>query len=457
MTRRTDAPGRRGHAGGPVRRDHPGPQGPTRRIRDRDRRRDTHRTSARHACTCPCSGPTRSAGARWTRSAVGPRLPAAARRRPSCGSSTRRRSSFLYDDTAERADCASSGCCEEDERGIERLSQRDAVLAELRGARPLPPVHPRAPGRRRARLAGGDAAGADGARQGRGRVHGRRRVPAALRVPLHPASSGSSPRRPADLDDRTVVFLDCGNIDRNPADALKRDGAHILNIDHHHDNTRFGTVNLVDAGRVLHRRDGVGPDARRSASTLTRAIAEALYVGLVTDTGKFMYENTGPAAHRMAAELHRGRASTSRRSTAGSTRACRRPSSTCWRAGWRTCSASTTALLTLSHLTPRPTTRPTGAEASYSEGVVDHLRALEGTASPRSCATSSARAATARRKVSLRASDDRVDVSRDRPRPGRRRPPPRGRLLDRVGPAGARRRPAPRGRRAARLAGRRLR
>ena len=51
---------------------------------------------------------------------------------------------------------------------------------------------------------------------------------------------------PADLDERTIVFLDCGNIDRNPADVLKRDGAHILNIDHHHDNTRFGTVNHVD-------------------------------------------------------------------------------------------------------------------------------------------------------------------------------------------------------------------
>ena len=37
--------------------------------------------------------------------------------------------------------------------------------------------------------------------------------------------------------------------------------------------------------------------------TLTRDIAEALYVGLVTDTGKFMYENTGPQAHRMAAAL----------------------------------------------------------------------------------------------------------------------------------------------------------
>src|SRR3984885_3974775 len=33
------------------------------------------------------------------------------------------------------------------------------------------------------------------------------------------------------------------------------------------------------------------------------AVAEALYVGLITDTGRFMYENTGPRAHEMAADL----------------------------------------------------------------------------------------------------------------------------------------------------------
>ena len=50
---------------------------------------------------------------------------------------------------------------------------------------------------------------------------------------------------PADMDERIAVFLDCGNIDRMPVDFLQRDGQHIVNIDHHHDNTHFGTVNLV--------------------------------------------------------------------------------------------------------------------------------------------------------------------------------------------------------------------
>ena len=45
--------------------------------------------------------------------------------------------------------------------------------------------------------------------------------------------------------------------------------------------------------RLVHGRDRVGPACARSAWTPTREIAEALYVGLVTDTGHFMYENTG--------------------------------------------------------------------------------------------------------------------------------------------------------------------
>src|SRR5436305_15054424 len=34
---------------------------------------------------------------------------------------------------------------------------------------------------------------------------------------------------PADVDERTIVFLDCGNLERNPAVALRRDGMHIVN------------------------------------------------------------------------------------------------------------------------------------------------------------------------------------------------------------------------------------
>ena len=107
---------------------------------------------------------------------------------------------------------------------------------------------------------------------------------------------------PADLADRTIIFLDCGNIDRMPVDFLQVDGLHILNIDHHHDNTRFGTVNLVCSSASC-TAEMVWRISKELGAEITPEIAKALYVGLVTDTGRFMYENTSAEAHRMAAEL----------------------------------------------------------------------------------------------------------------------------------------------------------
>ena len=107
---------------------------------------------------------------------------------------------------------------------------------------------------------------------------------------------------PADMADRTVVFLDCGNIDRMPVDFLTAGDDFRINIDHHHDNTRFGDVNLVDTDASC-TAEIVYELAMLLGAEITPEIAAALYVGLVTDTGKFMYENTNARTHRIAAEL----------------------------------------------------------------------------------------------------------------------------------------------------------
>jgi bifunctional oligoribonuclease and PAP phosphatase NrnA len=107
---------------------------------------------------------------------------------------------------------------------------------------------------------------------------------------------------PADMADRTVVFLDCGNIDRVPVEWLTGGGNDIINIDHHHDNTRFGDVNLVEVGASC-TAEIVYDLALLLEATVTPEIASALYVGLITDTGKFMYENTNAHTHRVAADL----------------------------------------------------------------------------------------------------------------------------------------------------------
>jgi phosphoesterase RecJ-like protein len=107
---------------------------------------------------------------------------------------------------------------------------------------------------------------------------------------------------PADQADRTVVFLDCGNIDRMPVDWLTAGGNQVINIDHHHDNTCFGDLNLVDVAASC-TAEIVYELARLLEAEITPEIAAALYVGLITDTGKFMYENTNAHTHRVAAEL----------------------------------------------------------------------------------------------------------------------------------------------------------
>jgi phosphoesterase RecJ-like protein len=213
---------------------------------------------------------------------------------------------------------------------------------------------------------------------------------------------------PDDVCERVLVFLDCGNIDRTRADDLKHEGHRIINIDHHHDNTRFGTLNHVDPGAsctaemvwdIMH---GLGVET-------TMPIAEALYVGLVTDTGRFMYENTGPRAHQMAAALlamgvdaHGIYRRLYEGIPQGKLELLAR--------GLSHVERYDGGLLTVTHLTLEDY-RSTGADESYSEGVVDHLRSVEGTAVAGLVRDLLGHEEEFKRKVSLRATDDRVDVS----------------------------------------------
>jgi phosphoesterase RecJ-like protein len=66
-------------------------------------------------------------------------------------------------------------------------------------------------------------------------------------------------------------------------------------------------------------------------------------------------------------------------------------------------------LLTVTHLTTEDY-RLTNSDESFSEGVVDHLRSVEGTAMA-GLVRDVLADELPRRKVSLRATDDRVDVS----------------------------------------------
>jgi bifunctional oligoribonuclease and PAP phosphatase NrnA len=223
------------------------------------------------------------------------------------------------------------------------------------------------------------------------------------------ALDGLAPDPPADLGERTIVFLDCGNIDRNPS-APMHDGArdHILNIDHHHDNTRFGAVNHV-VPEASCTAEIIWDLARELGVGFSLPMAEALYVGLVTDTGRFMYKNTGPRAHEMAADLIEAGVDAFE----------------VYRRIWEGMPAGKLKLLAralenverfdegalaITRLTARDFA-DANAEESYSEGIIDHLRALRGTLVAALVRDRLGPGQEGNRKVSLRASDDRIDVS----------------------------------------------
>jgi bifunctional oligoribonuclease and PAP phosphatase NrnA len=212
---------------------------------------------------------------------------------------------------------------------------------------------------------------------------------------------------PPDIAERTVVFLDCGNIDRNSAGVL-REGRHLLNIDHHHDNTGFGTLNYVvpeascTAEIVWDLMGALGVRA-------SPAVAEALYIGLITDTGRFMYENTGPRAHLMAADLLEAGVDVP----------------AVYRRLYEDMPEGKLALLalalgqiqrfdagelTLVALSARDF-EVADAEESYSEGIIDQLRALQGAKVAVLVRELSSGERRGQHKVSLRATDDDVDVS----------------------------------------------
>jgi len=213
---------------------------------------------------------------------------------------------------------------------------------------------------------------------------------------------------PTDLEQRVLVAVDCAKADRIGPDPRPLEQAKlVLDIDHHHDNTRFGDVNLIvaDASSTAE----VLRDVFRELDVeLTPELAEPLYIALVTDTGRFQYTNTTPKSLRLAAELVEAGAD----------------AHAVFQEVYESVEFAKLKLLAraldrarvleggrivVSHLL-RTDFAEVGAAEPYSEGIIDYLRAVEGSElavlirePPRDEGPT--------RKVSLRASVDELDVS----------------------------------------------
>jgi len=213
---------------------------------------------------------------------------------------------------------------------------------------------------------------------------------------------------PADIDDRILLAVDCANERRiGESNELVEQALTVVDIDHHHDNSCFGDVNLIVAD-ASSTAEIVRDVLRELEVELTPQIAEALYVALVTDTGRFQYSNTTPKALRLAAELVEAGADVHG----------------IFRNVYETVQFAKLKLLAraLERAQPfaggaivvsyllRTDFDDVGAEEPYSEGIIDYLRQAEGAelvALIREPPTDNGPT----HRISLRSSRDEVDVS----------------------------------------------
>jgi bifunctional oligoribonuclease and PAP phosphatase NrnA len=214
---------------------------------------------------------------------------------------------------------------------------------------------------------------------------------------------------PDDARERLLLALDCANERRlGPDPALLARAPLVVNVDHHHDNTRFGDLNLIvpeasSTGEILREL------FRELRVEITPEIAEALYIALVTDTGRFMYANTTPKALRLAAELVEAGADVQR----------------VFHGVYENVAFAKLKLLAraldharvyeggrliISHL-ERGDFEAAGAAEPFSEGIIDYLRAVEG-ADVAVLIREPPSPNGPTRRISLRTRDEYLDVSK---------------------------------------------
>ena len=102
-----------------------------------------------------------------------------------------------------------------------------------------------------------------------------------------------------------LITVDAGSIDRLPEEiqtVAKK--CPVLCIDHHITNTRFGIYNWID-GKASSTGEMIWRLACAAKWELDDIAAEALWVAVITDTGRFAYDMTTPNTMLCGADLLR--------------------------------------------------------------------------------------------------------------------------------------------------------
>ncbi len=213
---------------------------------------------------------------------------------------------------------------------------------------------------------------------------------------------------PADAAERVLLALDCANAKRMGAAAGLLDRVPLsINVDHHHDNTLFATVDHVVAD-ASSTGEIVRDLLRELGVVLDPDIAEPLYVALVTDTGRFQYTNTTPKALRLAAELVEAGVDV-HRVFQGIYESVEFAKLKLLARALERAQVYDGGRLVISYLL-RDDFHELGVGEEYAEGIIDYLRSVEG-AEMAATIREPPEPPDAPRRVSLRASSDEIDVS----------------------------------------------
>jgi phosphoesterase RecJ-like protein len=213
---------------------------------------------------------------------------------------------------------------------------------------------------------------------------------------------------PDDAAERVLVAVDCANESRlGPDPEVLQRTPFTVNIDHHHDNNRFGDVNLVDAG-ASSTSEVLSDVFRELGVRITPEIAEPLYTALVTDTGRFQYANTTPKALRLAADLVEAGADV-HKVFQGVYESVQFAKLKLLARALERAQVYEGGRLVVSYLR-RDDFAEVGAAEPYSEGIIDYLRAVEG-AEMAALIREPPRGGSPARRISLRSSVDELDVS----------------------------------------------
>jgi len=103
-------------------------------------------------------------------------------------------------------------------------------------------------------------------------------------------------------DDRAAIFVDCADHVRAGERLKAKFPAPVAVIDHHLSNAGFAATNLVDSGSAATCEilAGMFFDNDLPVDALT---AQALYTGILTDTGQFRFNSTSRRCFVLAGEL----------------------------------------------------------------------------------------------------------------------------------------------------------